>query len=60
MEEKKEHTATGPDADWYDGWDLTPEQRARYAQLSKNSYQAKLKAVTEKKLAIISKSTSRD
>jgi len=46
----KEHTLTGTDASWYDGWDISPEQRKRYSTLSKNSYQAKLKAVTENKV----------
>lgn len=50
MREIKEHTITGTDASWYDGWDITPEQKEKYSNLSKGSYQAKLKAITENKV----------
>lgn len=47
MKEIKEHTLTGTDASWYDGWVITPEQKKKYSETSKNSYQAKLKALKE-------------
>ena len=50
MKETKEHTLSGTDASWYNGWDITPEQKEKYSKLSKNSYQAKLKAITENKI----------
>lgn len=50
MKEIKEHTLTGTDASWYDGWEINSEQREKYSNLSKNSYQAKLKAITENKI----------
>lgn len=50
MKEIKEHTRTGTDASWYDGWKINSEQKEKYSTLSKNSYQAKLKAVTENKV----------
>lgn len=50
MKERKEHTIKGTQASWYDGWDISDEQREKYSKLSKNSYQAKLKAVTENKI----------
>ena len=50
MKEQKEHTLTGTDASWYDGWDVSSEQKEKYSTLSKNSYQAKLKAVTENRI----------
>ena len=50
MKENKAHTLTGTDASWYDGWKIDSEQREKYSTLSKNSYQAKLKAVTENKI----------
>ena len=50
MLDDKEHTKTGTEAVWYDGWDIDEKKRERYSKLSKNSYQAKLKAVTENKI----------
>jgi len=50
MKENKAHTLTGTDASWYDGWKIDSEQREKYSTLSKNSYQAKLKAITENKI----------
>lgn len=50
MAQEKAHTLRGTDATWYDGWDITTEERLRYSKLSKSSYQAKLKAVTENKI----------
>lgn len=50
MELDKAHTLTGTDASWYDGWDLNEAERQRYSSLSKNSYQAKLKAIQENKV----------
>lgn len=50
MSERKVHTLSGTEASWYDGWDISPEDRERYSELSKNSYQAKLKAITENKI----------
>jgi DNA (cytosine-5)-methyltransferase 1 len=50
MSEQKAHAMTGTDASWYDGWDISTEKKEKYSQLSKSSYQAKLKAVTENKI----------
>ena len=50
MKEPKEHTLRGTEASWYSGWDITEEKRLMYSNLSKNSYKAKLKAVTENKV----------
>ena len=50
MKEQKEHTIKGTAASWYDGWDISEEQREKYSNLSKNSYKAKLKAITENKV----------
>lgn len=50
MKDVKEHTLSGTDASWYDGWEISEEQREKYSDLSKNSYQAKLKAITENKI----------
>ena len=55
MEERKEHTMKGVDASWYEGWDISDEQREKYSNLSKNSYQAKLKAITENKVGAYQK-----
>ena len=51
----KEHTKTGTDATWYDGWDISAERRGEYSLLSKNSYKAKLKAVSEKRIGYYQK-----
>lgn len=50
MSENKAHTLTGKEASWYDGWKISPEQRQKYSELSKSSYQGKLKAITENKI----------
>ena len=50
MDDIKAHTLTGTDASWYDGWEIDAEQRAKYSAISKNSYKAKLKAITENKI----------
>ncbi len=55
MKEDKGYTDKGTEASWYEGWDITPEQRKRYSDLSKKSYQAKLKAVTENKVGFYQK-----
>lgn len=50
MSESKAHTLTGTDSSWYDGWEISNEKREEYSQLSKKSYKAKLKAITENKV----------
>ena len=55
MKEIKEHTLTGTDASWYDGWKIDSKQREKYSTLSKNSYKAKLRAVTENKIGYYQK-----
>lgn len=50
MKEDKAYQVKGTDASWYDGWNISPEKRAEYSKLSRNSYKAKLKAVTENKI----------
>ena len=55
MKERKEHTIRGTEASWYEGWDISEEQREKYSTLSKNSYKAKLKAVTENKIGAYQK-----
>lgn len=54
-EESKEYTRTGKEASWYSGWDISSEKREEYSILSKNSYQAKLKAMTENKVGFYQK-----
>jgi len=55
MSENKAHNLTGKDASWYDGWKISPEQRQKYSDLSKSSYQGKLKAITENKIGYYQK-----
>lgn len=52
---KKQHTLTGTDALWYEGWDISQEKRKEYSQLSKQSYQAKKKALSENKIGFYQK-----
>lgn len=49
-EEIQESTRTGTDSEWYQGWDISPSQRARYSEISRKSYQAKVKALKDNEI----------
>jgi len=55
MEEIKKHTLTGTEASWYQGWNISQAQKEKYSILSKESYQAKLRAITEDRVGYYQK-----
>lgn len=50
MDDLKPHSQSGTEAVWYSGWDISDAERARYSVLSKNSFKAKRKALSENRI----------